>query len=102
MVAHGEARDALADALEAVLDPSCTVERPETGINLVVSLDGGPDDRRVVEKAMVLGVRPAPISAYYRDGDRRNGLLVGFASLPRARARWAAGCVKAAIDAARG
>ncbi|MCR9071405.1 MAG: PLP-dependent aminotransferase family protein [Alphaproteobacteria bacterium] len=97
---YRERRDALADALEAMLDGRFTVERPDTGINLVVSLDGGPDDRTVVEKATVLGVRPAPISAYFRDPARRNGLLVGFASLPRARARWAAGCIRTAIDAA--
>ena len=97
---YRERRDALADMLEATLAPACRIERPETGINLVVSLDDGPDDRRVVEKAVALGIQPAPISAYYRGDRRRNGLLVGFASLPRARARWAAGCVRAAIEAA--
>jgi GntR family transcriptional regulator/MocR family aminotransferase len=97
---YRERRDALADALEAALDPACVVERPETGINLVVSLDGGPDDRAVAEKAVALGIRPSPISGYFRGGRPRNGLLVGFASLPKARARWAAGCVRAAIEAA--
>lgn len=99
---YRERRDALADALEASLDPAFRVERPETGINLIVSLDGGPPDILVAQKAVALGIRPAAISAYFRGQDRRNGLLVGFASLPKARARWAAGCVRAAIDAAWG
>ncbi|GHD40529.1 GntR family transcriptional regulator [Thalassobaculum fulvum] len=97
---YRDRRDALADALEAALGPRARVERPETGINLTVDLEGGPGDRAVVEAARARGVSPAPLSGFYREAARRNGLLIGFASLPRARAGWAARMVREAIDAA--
>jgi GntR family transcriptional regulator/MocR family aminotransferase len=97
---YRDRRDALADALEAALGPRARVERPETGINLTLDLEGGPGDRAVVEAARARGVSPAPLSGFYREAARRNGLLIGFASLPRARAGWAARMVREAIDAA--
>lgn len=97
---YRDRRDALADALEAALGERARVERPDTGINLTVDLEHGPDDGPVVEAARVRGVSPAPLSGFYRGTARRNGLLVGFASLPRARATWAARMVREAIDAA--
>jgi len=97
---YRDRRDALADALEAALGERARIERPETGINLIVELEGGPPDLAVVEAARARGVSPAPLSGFYRGPGRRNGLLVGFASLPRARASWAARMVREAIDAA--
>lgn len=97
---YRDRRDALADALEAALGARARVERPDTGINLTVDLEGGPGDRAVVEAARARGVSPAPLSGFYREVARRNGLLIGFASLPRARASWAARMVREAIDAA--
>ena len=97
---YRDRRDALADALESALGDRARVERPETGINLTLDLEGGPGDVAVVEAARLRGVSPASLSGFYRGAARRNGLLVGFASLPRARAAWAARVVREAIDAA--
>jgi len=97
---YRDRRDALADALEGALGVRARVERPDTGINLTVDLEAGPTDLAVVEAARARGVSPAPLSGFYRGTARRNGLLIGFASLPRARASWAARMVREAIDAA--
>lgn len=97
---YRDRRDALADALETALGDRARVERPETGINLTLDLEAGPRDLAVVEAARLRGVSPAPLSGFFRGTARRNGLLVGFASLPRARANWAARMIREAIDAA--
>lgn len=101
---YRERRDALADALDEVaadldhgLGEIIQVERPETGINLIVLLPDHISDTRVVAAAESLGVQPAALSGYYRGASVINGLLIGFAALPRARARWAARCVGQAI-----
>lgn len=95
---YRDRRDALADALESAVGARARVERPETGINLTVDLVDGSSDVAVVEAARLRGVSPASLSGFYRGAAKRNGLLVGFASLPRARATWAARMVREAID----
>ncbi|MEQ8398909.1 PLP-dependent aminotransferase family protein [Thalassobaculum sp.] len=97
---YRDRRDALADALESAVGARARVERPETGINLTVDLVDGSSDVAVVEAARSRGVSPASLSGFYRGAAKRNGLLVGFASLPRARATWAARMVREAIDQA--
>ena len=74
------------------------VERPETGINLTVTLPSSASDVSVAAAARRLGVRPVALSGYYAGRQRTGGLLLGFAALPRARARWAAEQLRRAID----
>jgi len=101
---YRDRRDALADALHAAFATAgwrdaVAVERPETGINLTVTLPPGVPDAAVVAAAHRLGVRPVALSGYYTGQQRAEGLLLGFAALPRARARWAAEQLRRAIDA---
>jgi len=100
---YRERRDALADALEehlAPIDPEIRVERPETGINLIVQLPARLADHAVARSAATLGIQPNALSGYYRKAPAINGLLLGFAALPRSRARWAADRLARAIRAA--
>lgn len=101
---YRERRDALADALEAEIaelplgpGESIQVERPETGINLILLLPERLSADRVAQAAESFAIQPSPLSGYYREHRLINGLLVGFAALPKSRARWAARRLSAAI-----
>lgn len=102
---YRDRRDALADALDGAFASASwrdavLVERPETGINLTITLPPSASDIAIVGAARRLGLRPVALSGYYAGQHRPGGLLLGFAALPRSRARWAAEQLRRAIDSA--
>lgn len=97
---YRERRDALAEALARKLDAEFSIEIPETGLSLIVDLPQHLPDRRVAEAGVRFDISPAALSGYYAGEQGRNGLLLGFANLPRSRANWAAEQVERAVIAA--
>src|SRR3546814_16756543 len=55
----------------------------QAGLHLVLGLPDYVDDTIVVQEAFVRGVIVRPLSKYYlNQKDRKQGLLIGYASIP--------------------
>ncbi|WP_437679055.1 PLP-dependent aminotransferase family protein [Sorangium sp. So ce131] len=99
---YAERHGALSRALEELASPHLQVERGTGGLHVVTRLTGALD-REVVERAGLLGLAPAALSSYQIRAakGRIEGLLLGFAALPAARARKAVSRLAQAIEQAR-
>ena len=70
----------------------------DTGMHVVGYLADGIDDRDVCLAALERGLALRPLSIYYMEPPRRNGLILGFASTPPDRIRWGASRLAALFE----
>ncbi|KAF6658154.1 PLP-dependent aminotransferase family protein [Enterobacteriaceae bacterium EKM102V] len=70
------------------------------GLAVIVRLPAGSPDQLIAQQAAEWGMAPSPLSVWYQDADqRRAGLLLGAAHLPREGYARSAGQLKALVDA---
>jgi len=95
---YAKRRAALLAALARHCPEVRAVDAPG-GLHLVLALPGG-GEAAVVAAARARGLAVSPLAGYYVAASRMAGLVVGFASLPPARAAEAAKRLAAAIKSA--
>jgi GntR family transcriptional regulator/MocR family aminotransferase len=102
-------RAALVAAIAAHLGPRARTEGTDSGLHVVVWIEGLPmrAEQEVVAAAMALGVGVWAVSPLYAEGTKhRNGrcagFVLGYASLKQADIEKGVRLLAAAIDAARG
>lgn len=77
--------------------PAVTAVAAPGGLHLVLALAAGLDEAAVVMAARARGLAVSPLAGYYVGPSRMAGLVVGFASMPVARAGEAAKRLAGAI-----
>ena len=83
---YRERRDALVAALHGEFGPRASPEPPTSGMHLTLALPAGISDVEVSARALAVGVKCPPLSAYCQTATSRSGLLLGFANLDPALA----------------
>ena len=96
---YARRRDALLAAF-AKHCPATTALTAPGGLHLVCTLAPQIDEARVAAAARARGLSVTPLAGYFAGLPRLNGLVIGFASTPTARATEAAKALAGAIRAA--
>ena len=96
---YARRRSALLDALRRHCRWATALAAPG-GLHLVLRLDDGVDEARVVVAARARGLAVSPFAAYFCGASAFPGLVVGFATTPTALAGEAARRLAASIRAA--
>ncbi|MEJ8815617.1 PLP-dependent aminotransferase family protein [Variovorax ureilyticus] len=85
-VLYGRRRAALAGLIQQSLGPDYLhSSASNAGLHLVMRLPDGSDDVAIARAAEARGVLSRPLSRYYRFGDGRPGLLLGYACVEETR-----------------
>jgi len=83
---YGRRRAALAGLIQEHLGPDYLhAAASNAGLHLVLQLPESTDDVAIADAAEARGVLTRPLSRYYRFGDGRPGLLLGYACVEEAR-----------------
>ena len=80
---YAERRDLFVTAAEQAGAGLYHADRPESGMNAMVWLPQGLDDRVIAERAVAAGVHGYALSDYCMIPPARPGLLLGFAGVAR-------------------
>jgi GntR family transcriptional regulator/MocR family aminotransferase len=91
---YASRRQVFMDLCDRELTPWLRLSRSESGIQLVGLLRSGIDDRMVAAAAARRGVNVSPLSLQYWRADKRQGLVMGFASADERNMRLAAGALR--------
>ena len=81
------ARAALLDAVDEHVGERVTVTGDGAGSHVVLWLEGGASEERVIAAAAARGVRVYGVSPYFRDREPRPGILLGYARLSETEIR---------------
>jgi len=84
---YAERRQRLAVVLREELGDGIELSPVQTGMHLVLYLPDGTDDAALAEECADAGLSVRPLSRYYLDapGERRRGLVIGYAYVKSAR-----------------
>lgn len=74
----------LLEGLAALYGDDVAFGATDTGMHVLLPLDGEADDRRIARMTAQAGVVVRPLSPYYAGRDRRQGLLFGFSAFTAA------------------
>ncbi len=80
---YGERRDQFLAAAEQAGAGLFQTDRPESGMNAMVWLPQGSDDRAMAQRAVAAGVHGYALSDYCMASPARPGLLLGFAGVAK-------------------
>ena len=95
------ARAALLDAVDEHLGECVTVTGDAAGAHVVLWLEGGASEERLIAAAAVRGVCIYGVSPYFADRGSRPGVLLGYARLTETQIREGIRELGAALTAAR-
>ena len=93
-------RQLFMDLAESHLSPWLTLNRTESGIQLVGMFNGGLDDRAIAAAAAGQGVNVSPLSMQYRHETSMRGLVMGFAAAGEKTTRNAMAALRKVFKAA--
>jgi GntR family transcriptional regulator / MocR family aminotransferase len=91
-------RDALVNVLNRVLGHQFEIVNADAGMHLCAWLEAGIDDRTVVERAALRGLRPIALCTCFVDSDGRSGLVLGFGGSTEAQIDRAVTVLSEVID----
>jgi GntR family transcriptional regulator/MocR family aminotransferase len=97
-----EARSALIALLPAKLGDVLEIIPTDGGLSLTALFRDAVDDAQAVASLAAIGIAARPLSAFYRAGPPRPGLVLSFAGWPRAAIETALDRMAAAADWKRG
>ena len=96
---YASRRQRFQELCTANLSQRLTLLPGDTGIQIVGVLAEGLDDLAVTSAAQRLGVNLAPLSKYYRHGNPRQGLVLGYAACDDGQMTRGVRTLRKAIDA---
>ncbi len=94
---YAERRRALAAALETAFGDRISMEMTAGGMHLLARFPGAGDDSVLAKRAAQAGLAPTALSSLTIAHDAGQGLLLGFANIPREEANTLAARLAAAI-----
>jgi GntR family transcriptional regulator/MocR family aminotransferase len=98
---YAERQTILIDELEAKIGGFLRIKTGDTGMHLVGYLPTGVNDMAFCEAARVRGISLRPLSIYFLEEPRQNGVILGFAAMTPKRIRWGVDTLAAVIDEVR-